>query len=290
MAKKLFIQVTRDNLPQVKERYPFIYLEHGRLEVDDSSIKWIDADCNVVHIPVATILTILLGPGTSVTHEAMKVMGSANCTVCWVGDDSLLFFSQGKSPTADSRLLRRQAELSSIPEKAIVVARRMFSYRFPKEDVSDKSLQDLMGMEGLRVRALYEAKALKYKVGWSGRDYVPGKFEFSDIANKILTATNTALYSLLLSTVHALGYSPYLGFVHSGSPLPFIYDLADLYKEYVTIDLTFSLTKELAGFYDRAVVADAFRERILQFHLMEKVPDDIDNLFNGLENARRRSK
>ena len=87
--RRLFIKVQRSNLPQVSDKYPFIYLERGRLEIDDSSVKWIDSEGNLVRIPVALLNAILLGPGTSVTHEAVKVMTSANCTVCWVGEDSL---------------------------------------------------------------------------------------------------------------------------------------------------------------------------------------------------------
>ena len=91
--ERLFVRVKRENLPQMKDRYPFIYLERGRLEIDDSSVKWIDSECNVVRLPIATISTILLGPGTSITHEAVKVLSSANTTVCWVGEDSFLFYA-----------------------------------------------------------------------------------------------------------------------------------------------------------------------------------------------------
>ena len=65
------------------------------MEIDDSSVKWIDCDCNVVRLPIATINTLLLGPGTTITHEAVKVMVAANCSVCWVGEDSLLFLCGG---------------------------------------------------------------------------------------------------------------------------------------------------------------------------------------------------
>ena len=87
---RLLIKITRETLPQVKDKYPFLYLERGRLEVDDSSVKWIDAEGNVIRLPIATINCLLLGPGTTVTHEAVKVLGSANCGVCWVGEDSFL--------------------------------------------------------------------------------------------------------------------------------------------------------------------------------------------------------
>jgi CRISPR-associated protein Cas1 len=176
MSKRLFIKVTRGNLPQVKDRYPFLYLERGRLEVDDSSVKWIDCDCNVVRIPCATIGALLLGPGTSITHEAVKVLAAANCCVSWVGEDSLLFYAVGQCPTADTRNLRKQARLSADPKKALAVARRLFAKRFPLAELMGKSLKEMMGMEGYRVRETYEAMAHKYKVGWKGRSYEPGSF------------------------------------------------------------------------------------------------------------------
>lgn len=207
-----------------------------------SSIKWIDCDKNVVRLPIATINCLLLGPGTSLTHEAVKVMAAANCSVCWAEEDSLLFYAAGITPTADSRNLRRQMQLATDKKKSIEVARRMFARRLPPEELKGKSLKEMMGMEGYRMRQFYEEKAQEYGVGWKGRRYVPGKFEMGDITNQVLTSTNAALYSILCSAVHGMGYSPHIGFIHSGSPLPFIYDLADLYKEDLCVDLAFSLT------------------------------------------------
>ena len=98
--QRLFIPITRETLPRVSDKYPFLYLERGRLEIDDSSLKWIDAEGNRVRLPVATIAAILLGPGTSVTHEAVKTAAAANCSLCWVGEDSLLFYAAGHAPPA----------------------------------------------------------------------------------------------------------------------------------------------------------------------------------------------
>ncbi|SCX10106.1 CRISP-associated protein Cas1 [Nitrosomonas eutropha] len=288
-GQRLFVKVTRESLPQIKDKYPFLYLERGRLEIDDSSIKWIDSNNNVVPLPVATLNTLLLGPGTSITHDAVKTAAAANCSVCWVGEDSLLFYAAGFLPTADTRNLKKQIELSADPKKSIEVARRMFARRFPDADLEGKTLQEMMGMEGSRVRSLYQQKAEQYQVGWKGRSFTPGKFETSDLTNQILTSTNAALYGILCSAVHSMGYSPHIGFIHSGSPLPFVYDLADLYKEALCIDLAFFMTRELAGRYDKHQVAAKFRERVVEIDLLAKVGDDVTVILGG-DRARRSRK
>lgn len=289
MAKgeRLFVKVTRDSLPQIKDKYPFVYLERGRLEIDDSSIKWVDSDGRVIPLPVATLNTLLLGPGTTVTHDAIKTATAANCAVSWVGEDSLLFYAAGFVTTSDTRNLRRQIALAADDTKALEVARKMFQRRFPDADLEGKTLQAMMGMEGHRVRALYHEKAEYYQVGWKGRKFTPGKFDLSDMANRILTATNAALYGILCSAVHSMGYSPHIGFIHSGSPLPFIYDLADLYKENLSIDLAFSMTREMAGRYNKHHVSSEFRRRVVEMDLLSQVQSDIIDLM-GAPNARRR--
>jgi CRISPR-associated protein Cas1 len=206
-----------------------------------------------------------------------------------VGEDSFLFYAAGQAPTADTSNLRQQVELSGDAKKSLEVARRMFAMRFPDADLVGKTLPQMMGMEGYRVRALYELKAQEYGVGWKGRQFTPGKFEISDLTNQILTATNAALYGILTSSVHALGYSPHIGFIHSGSPLPFVYDLADLYKENLCIDLSFSLTLKMAGKYNKHKVASAFRERVIEMNLLDRIAQDISSVL-GVKNARRHRK
>lgn len=285
-GQRLFVKVTRDSLPQVKDKYPFLYLERGRLEVDDSSVKWIDSENNVVPLPVATLNALLLGPGTTVTHDAIKTAVAANCSVCWVGEDTLLFYAAGFTPTADTRNLKQQIQLSANPEKSLEVARRMYARRFPDAELAGKTLKEMMGMEGHQVRSLYQQKAEKYQVGWKGRSFTPGKFDLSDITNQVLTATNAALYGILCSAVHSMGYSPHIGFIHSGSPLPFIYDLADLYKETLCIDLAFALTRDMAGRYDKHKVSAAFRQRVIDMDLLAKLADDIPEVL-GVSHVRR---
>ena len=277
---RILLKTTLADLPRIRDRYPFIYLEHGRMEIDDSSVKWISADREVFRLPAAVVSTILLGPGTSVTHEAVKVLASLNTTVCWIGEDSLFFYAVGQTPTANTRNLKKQLFLASDPDSALAVAKKMFAQRFPDVSLRGKKLKDLMVMEGARIQMLYASLAEKYHVNWKGRSYKPGEFELSDLTNQLITACNTALYGLVSSVIHALGLSPRIGFVHSGSPLPFVYDVADLYKEQLVFDLAFSLTSRLCGVYDRFRVLEAFRERVISFDLMKKCPEDINVLLD----------
>ncbi|MBQ9338262.1 MAG: type I-E CRISPR-associated endonuclease Cas1 [Lentisphaeria bacterium] len=277
---RILLKTTLADLPRIRDRYPFIYLEHGRMEIDDSSVKWISADREVFRLPAAAISTILLGPGTSVTHEAVKVLATLNTTLCWIGEDSLFFYAVGQTPTANTRNLKKQLSLASDPDLSLGIAKKMFAQRFPEVSLRGKKLKDLMVMEGARIQMLYASLAEKYRISWQGRSYTPGKFELSDLTNQLITGCNTALYGLVSSVVHALGLSPRIGFVHSGSPLPFVYDIADLYKEQLVFDLAFSLTAELCGVYDRLRVLEAFRQRVIEFDLLKKCPEDINSLLD----------
>ncbi len=279
--RKVIFKLSRDFFPQSKDRYPLLYFEHGRIEVDDSGVKWVGANRDIYAIPVATIATILLGPGTTVTHEAVKAISSSNTTICWVGDDSLRFYASGMTPTADTRNLLRQIRFATDPETRLTVAKRLFSERFPNESLDGKSLQTLMGMEGVRVRALYASKAEEYGVPWNGRRYIPGKIEVSDKVNRYLTHANSLLYAVITSSVIAHGYDPRIGFIHSGSPLPFIYDLSDLYKEILTIDLAFMLASKEEKITNARLVEE-FTKRAVDFDLLSKLSQDLEEIFKDL--------
>ena len=183
---------------------------------------------------------VVANPLLSKVNEGIQICKEEGVDfILAVGEDSLLYYATGISPTANTRNVRLQASFASNNRTRTEVARRMFMERFDDVDVSSCSISDLMGKEGRRVKQLYSDMAEKYKVGWQGRRYVPGAFELSDITNKVLTSANAALYALITSSVFAMGFSPYLGFVHTGSPLPFVYDIADLYKEHLCIDFAY---------------------------------------------------
>lgn len=275
MGTPLIIRTQLSNIPLLRDRYPFLYLEHGRLEIDDSSVKWISADGQHIPLPAAEISTLLLGPGTTVTHAAINVLSSLNVTVCWIGEDSLLFYAVGTAPTANTYNLKKQIALSSDKTKALNVARQMYARRFPDVDVQKLELKQLMTMEGQRVRTLYAELAEKYHVAWRGRSYTPGQFQLSDLTNQLITSCNAALYALICSMLYSLGFDPRIGFIHSGSPLPFVYDIADLYKEELVFDLAFSLTARMAGEYDRLMALESFKDRVLESDFMSRCPKDV---------------
>lgn len=279
--RKVIFKLSREFFPQCKDRYPLLYFEHGRIEVDDSSVKWVGANRDIYAIPVATIATILLGPGTTVTHEAIKAISSSNTTICWVGDDSLRFYAAGITPTSDTRNLLQQVKCAADPEIRLTVAKRLFSRRFPDESLEGKSLQTLMGMEGGRVRTMYANKAEMYGVPWVGRRYIPGKMEASDKVNRLLTHSNSLLYAVITSSVIAHGYDPRIGFIHSGSPLPFIYDLSDLYKEILTIDLACMLASKEEKITNARLVEE-FTKRAVDFDLLSKLSQDLEEIFKDL--------
>ena len=145
-------------LPQVKDRMTFLYLEHCTLGRQDGAITVTD-EKGVVHIPAAMISVLLLGPGTRVSHRAMELMGDMGVGAVWVGEHGVRYYAHGRPLTTRAALLLRQAELVSNTRKHLDVVRRMYQLRFPDEDVSHLTMQQLRGREGSRTRNAYRKAA-----------------------------------------------------------------------------------------------------------------------------------
>ena len=265
-------------LTPAKDRWTPIYLEHGRLEVDDSSIKWIGADRMVYRLPAATISAIMLGPGTTVTHAAMKACADSNTPVCWIGEDGMRFYAIGITPNHDNAMPRKHAAIWADKKKSAEVARRMFVRRFPGVAVEQYSIKELRGMEGLRVRAKYAELGQQYGVTWKGRDYDKSNWNLADNINRALSAANASLYAVCAAVVCSLGYVPSLGFVHDAGTLPFIYDVADLYKEITSFPAAFQAIRQSPN--DKGeLVRTLLKERIEQERLLQRMPKDLEELF-----------
>lgn len=265
-------------LPQIKDRMTFLYLEHCKLNRENSAITVTD-DQGVVMVPAAAISVLLLGPGTNVSHRAMELIGDAGVSVIWVGEQGVRFYASGRALTHRAGLLQKQAELVSNQRKHLSVVRKMYEMRFPGEDVSKLTLQQLRGREGARVRGIYRQQAAQWNVAWNGRDYDPENFTAGDPVNQALSAGHACLYGLAHAVIVALGCSPGLGFVHVGHDCSFVYDIADLYKAEITIPIAFEIAAQQPPDLP-SVVRRRVRDVMTEKHLLEQMVRDVKMLLS----------
>lgn len=277
MPPLIFPKPPVETLSPASERWTPLYLEHGRLEVDDASVKWIGADRTVMRVPVATVSTLLLGPGSTVTHAAVKACADSNTPLCWVGADSLHFYAWGIKPTHDNSNARLHAELYAAPHKRNAIARRMFAVRFPDLDVSSKTVPQLRGLEGERIRSLYAESGRRYGVTWQGRNYNPDNWNLSDNLNRAISAANASLYGLCAAVICSMGFLPQLGFIHASGTLPFVFDIADMYKPETTIPAAFSAIAANPKAEEDEVIG-ILKTKIEEGGLVSRIPRDIKEL------------
>lgn len=268
-------------LPQITDRMTFIYLEHCKINRQDSAITVNDSE-GEVHIPSAVISVLLLGPGTEISHRAMELIGDSGISVCWVGEHGVRFYAGGRALTHSSRLILKQAELVSNQRKHLEVARNMYIMRFPDEDVSHLTLQQLRGREGSRIRSVYRCESKKWGVEWNGREYDPEDYSSSNLINQALSAAHACLYGLAHAVICSIGCSPALGFVHVGNDKSFVYDIADLYKAEITIPIAFEVTAQNPDSISREV-RHRVRDEMTRVHLLEKMVHDIKYLLSPEE-------
>ena len=221
---------------------------------------------------------VLLGPGTTVTHAAMKACADCNTPVCWIGEEGMRFYAFGITPNHDNLMPRKHAAAWADKKRRAEIARRMFVQRFPGVDVQAYSVTELRGMEGLRVRAKYAELGEQYGVTWKGRNYDKSNWNLADNINRALSTANASLYALCAAVLCSLGYLPSLGFVHDGGTLPFIYDVADLYKEITSFPAAFQAMRQDPN--DKGdVVRTLLKERVEQETLLPRIPKDMEELF-----------
>lgn len=260
-------------LPQIKDRMTFLYLEHCTLGRQDGAITVTD-EKGIVQIPAAAISVLLLGPGTRVTHRAMELMGDTGVGAVWVGEHGVRYYAHGRPLTTRSGLLLWQAAMVTNTRKHLAVVRKMYQLRFPDEDVSQLTMQQLRGREGSRVRNAYRKAAKETGVAWNGRLYRPEDFASGDLVNQALSAGHACLYGLAHAVIVALGCAPGLGFVHVGHECSFVYDIADLYKAEVTIPIAFQAAADEPEDLP-AVVRRRVRDAMVEHHILERMVHDI---------------
>ena len=263
-------------LPKITDRMTFLYLEHCKINRQDSAITVFD-EKGVTHVPSGIISVLLLGPGTEITHRAMELIGDSGISICWIGEHGVRYYAGGRPLTHSSKLLQNQAALVSNQRKHLDVVRKMYLMRFPEEDVSGLTLQQLRGREGSRIRKVYREMSKKWNVEWNGREYDPEDYSASDPVNQALSAGHACLYGLTHAVISALGCSTGLGFIHVGHENSFVYDIADLYKADVTIPVAFELAAQAPDDMEGSV-RRRVRDEMLSIHLTERMVKDIKYL------------
>lgn len=277
----IFERPPLETLAPARDRWTPIYLEKGRLEIDDASVKWVGADGLITRLPVATVSALILGPGTTLTHAAVKTCAQSNCPLFWMGEDGMRFYAFGITPNHDNSMARLHADAWAHPRKRAEIARRMFLSRFPEANVHGISIKQLRGMEGKRVKAFYAQLGREYGVTWKGRDYKTSNWNLADGVNRALSAANASLYSLTAAVCCSMGFIPQLGFVHQAGTLPFIYDAADLYKHETSWPAAFE-AMSIDPKDDGTLVRRILKRRIEETRMLRRMPDELKALFDDL--------
>lgn len=263
-------------LPE-KDRMSMIFIRKGQIDVRDGAFVVVD-DVNGerLHIPVGSVACLLLEPGTRVSHAAIKLAAAVGTLLIWVGDSGVRLYSAGQPGGARSDKLLYQAQLALDEKLRLKVVRKMFALRFGEEPPSRRSVEQLRGMEGARVRKTYQLLAKQHGVKWNGRRYDPKQWEASDIANQCLSAATACLYGITEAAILAAGYAPAIGFLHTGKPLSFVYDIADIVKFETVVPAAFQVAAKSPVMPEREVriaCRDAFKQTRLLKRLIPMIED-----------------
>ena len=267
------------DLVRVEDRLSFAYFEHCVISRDDNAITVLKEE-GTIHVPAASLSVLLLGPGTRISHQAMTVIGENGATVIWVGERGVRMYAFGRPLTHSSALLQRQASLVSNVRTRLAVARAMYQMRFPNEDVTRLTMQQLRGREGARIRGVYRRYSQETGVEWDKRTYDHDDFDAGSEINKALSAARTCLYGIAHSVIVALGCSPGLGFVHVGHERSFVYDVADLYKAEISIPVAFRTAADEPEDIG-SVTRHNMRDAVYDLSLLSKMASDIKSLLGS---------
>jgi CRISP-associated protein Cas1 len=263
-------------LPKVRDSWSYLYAEHRRVDQEDSSIALHDA-MGTVPVPSALLTLLMLGPGTTITHAAIRALADSGTLVMWTGEEGVRLYAQGFGETRSAHNLLHQAKAWANPTTRLDVVIRMYALRFNETLDSSLTLRQIRGKEGLRVRQAYALASKEFGIEWQGRSYKQDQWDNADPINRALSTANSCLYGVCHAAIVSAGYSPGIGFVHTGKMLSFVYDIADLYKVQVTIPIAFrevaagegNLTSRV-----RHACRDAFREQ----RILERIVPDIDRV------------
>lgn len=267
----------------IKERVSVIFIERGEVDVLDGAFVVVDATGVRTHIPVGGVACIMLEPGTRVSHRAAALAARVGTLLVWVGEAGVRLYSAGQPGGARADRLLYQARLALDETLRLKVVRKMYAIRFGEDPPARRSVEQLRGIEGARVRRTYQMLAQQYGVQWRGRDYDAEDWNSADLPNRCLSAATACLYGVTEAAVLAAGYAPAVGFIHTGKPLSFVYDMADIYKFETVVPIAFKVAaNQPEGNPERAVrlgCRDIFR----QTKLLDRIIPDIEAILSAGE-------
>nr|WP_213456985.1 type I-E CRISPR-associated endonuclease Cas1e [Micromonospora sp. NBRC 107566] len=279
-ARRRLAAPTLAMLPRVADSLSFLYADIVRIVQDDTGVcAQVDTPKGIerVYLPTATVSCLLLGPGTSITHRALSTFARHGTTIVCVGSGGVRSYAGITPASLTTTWLERQVRCWADDAQRLAVAVRMYEQRFGEKVPEGTSLAQLRGMEGQRMKKLYRLLAERYRTGRFRRNYDPDKWEAQDPVNLALSSASTCLYGVVHAATLALGCSPALGFVHSGTQHAFVYDVADLYKAKVTVPLAFSLGNSTDPERD---ARRKLREEFRLLKLMPTIVTDIQHLLD----------
>ena len=266
------------SLPKLRDSLSYLYFEHAKIDKSAQAIAVYDKE-GVTEVPASSLSVLLLGPGTSITHEAIKVLGDSGCLTIWCGEHSVRYYAHGLGETRKGYKIERQAKLWANDDIHMRIVNGMYRKRLGDHVASEMTLQQLRGMEGVRVRDSYAKASRETGVEWHGRQYDRSGWNKSDDINRALSTANACLYGICHSAIIAAGYSPALGFIHSGKQLSFVYDIADLYKADITIPAAFTAVQQSSPKLE-TTVRQACRDMFHRTRLLSRIIPDIAELFD----------
>lgn len=237
----------------MKDRISMVFVQYGQIDVLDGAFVVIDKIGVRTHIPLGSVACIMLEPGTRISHAAVNLAATVGTLLVWVGESGVRLYSSGQPGGARADRLLYQARLALDDELRLKVVRKMYEVRFGEPAPAKRSVEQLRGIEGARVRGTYKLLAQQYQVNWQARNYDRNKWDAADIPNRCLSAATACLYGITEAAVLAAGYAPAVGFIHTGKPLSFVYDIADLYKFDTVVPLAFRIAAKSPAEPEREV-------------------------------------
>lgn len=268
----------------MKDRSTLVFVERAQLDVADGAFVAVNADGTRTQIPIGGLAGVMLEPGARISHAAIALAARTGTLITWVGEAGVRLYSAGQPGGARADRLLWQARLALDDAARLRVVRKMYALRFGEEAPQRRSIDQLRGIEGVRVRKTYELLAKAHGVNWSRRAYDPKDWEAGDIPNRCLSAATACLHGLTEAAVLAAGYAPAIGFLHSGKPLSFVYDIADLWKFDTVVPEAFRIAGlaargKLDMSPDRAVrlaCRDAFRKIGLLAKIIPRIEEVLE--------------